>query len=208
YMPHAFPANYQIQDNWVNFGAMFRTYTDFYETFEEQDARRELFVTEYVEIGNTEPTLLNRDADGNPLDDARSFKFLPDPDAIGQANGNDIPYIRLADIILARAEALNEIEGPNQESIDLINQIRNRVEATPIALPDFSSKEVLRDFILAERAREFYSEGLRREDLVRHGKFIQQAIDRGIAAQPHQVLYPLPQAQIDNNPNLEQNPGY
>ena len=208
YMPHAFPPNYRIQDNWVNFGAMFRTYTDFYETFEEQDLRRELFVTEYLEIDNTEPTLLNRDAEGNPLDNARSFKFLPDPDAIGQANGNDIPYIRLADIILARAEALNEIEGPNQESIDLINQIRNRVEANPIALPDFPSQEVLRDFILAERAREFYSEGLRREDLVRHGKFIQQAIDRGIAAQPHQVLYPLPQAQIDNNPNLEQNPGY
>ncbi len=37
---------------------------------------------------------------------------------------------------------------------------------------------------------------------------LQQAIDRGIAAEPHQVLYPLPQEQIDNNPNLEQNPGY
>lgn len=208
YMPHAFPANYQIQDNWVNFGAMFRTYTDFYETFEEQDLRRQLFLTEYVEIDNIAPTLLNRDVDGNPLDNARSFKFVPDPNAIGQDNGNDIPYIRLADIILARAEALNEIGGPSQESVDLINQIRNRAEATPIMLSNFPSKESLRDFILAERAREFYSEGLRREDLVRHGKFIQQAIDRGIAAKPYQVLYPLPQDQIDNNPNLEQNPGY
>jgi len=127
---------------------------------------------------------------------------------IGQDNGNDIPYIRLADIILARAEALNEIGGPTQEAVDLINQIRNRVGATPAVLSNYPSKESLRDFILAERAREFYSEGLRREDLVRHGKFIQQAIDRGIAAEPHQVLYPLPQEQIDNNPNLEQNPGY
>ncbi len=208
YMPHAFPPNYPIQTNWINFGAMFRTYTAFYETFEAQDIRRNLFVTEYTEVGNTEPTLLNRDAEGNPLDDVRSFKYVPDPNAIGQENGNDIPYIRLSDIILARAEALNELNGPNQESIDLINQIRSRAQASLITLADYPGKESLRDFILAERGREFYSEGLRREDLIRHGKFIQQALDRGIPAQDYQVLYPLPQAQIDNNPNLEQNPGY
>ncbi len=208
YMPHAFPPNYPIQTNWINFGAMFRTYTDFYETFEENDTRRQLFVSEYVEIGNTEPTQLNRDSEGNPLDDVRSFKYLPDPNAIGQANGNDIPYIRLSDIILARAEALNEISGPNAESVDLINQVRNRANATPITLGEYPDQESLRDLILAERAREFYSEGLRREDLIRHGKFIQQAQDRGIAAEDYQVLYPLPRAQLDNNPNLEQNPGY
>ncbi|MDF9799393.1 hypothetical protein OKW21_004656 [Catalinimonas alkaloidigena] len=208
YMPHAFPPNYPIQNNWINFGAMFRTYTAFYETFEEQDIRRQLFVSEYVEIGNTEPTQLNRDSEGNPLDDVRSFKYLPDPNAIGQENGNDIPYIRLADIILTRAEALNEISGPTPEAIDLINQVRNRANATPITLAQYPDKESLRDFILAERGREFYSEGLRREDLIRHGKFIQQALDRGIAAEDYQVLYPLPQPQLDNNPNLEQNPGY
>ncbi|MDO6605004.1 RagB/SusD family nutrient uptake outer membrane protein [Arenibacter palladensis] len=208
YMPHAFPPNYPIQNNWINFGAMFRTYTSFYETFEEQDLRRQLFVTEYVPIGATETVRLDRDAQGNELDDIRSFKYVPDPDAIGQANGNDIPYIRLADIILARAEALNELNGPNQVSIDLINEVRNRAQATPIDLTDFSTKDALRDFILAERGREFFSEGFRREDLIRHGSFIQQAIDRGIAAEAHQVLYPIPQDQIDNNPNLEQNSGY
>lgn len=208
YMPHAFPPNYQIQTNWQNFGAMFRTYTDFYETFEEQDTRRELFVTEYVPIGETDPVRLDRDAEGNALDDVRSFKYTPDPNAIGQAHGNDIPYLRLSDIILSRAEALNEISGPTQEAIDLINQIRNRVDATPITLAEFSDAGSLRDFILTERGREFYSEGFRREDLIRNGTFIQQAIDRGVAAEPHQVLYPLPQDQIDNNPNLEQNPGY
>jgi len=208
YMPHAFPPNYQIQNNWINYGAMFRTYTAFYETFEEQDIRRELFVTEYVPIGETDPVRLDRDVNGNALDDVRSFKYTPDPVAVAQANGNDIPYIRLADIILARAEALNEISGPNQEAIDLINQIRNRANATPVVLADYGSKQALSDFILAERGREFYSEGLRREDLIRHGSYIQQAIDRGVAAEPHQILYPIPQAQIDNNPNLEQNPGY
>jgi len=110
--------------------------------------------------------------------------------------------------MLSRAEALNEINGPTMASIDLINQVRGRVNASLVSLNDFSNKESLRGFILAERGREFYSEGLRREDLIRHGKFIQQAIDRGIAAADYQVLYPIPQAQIENNPNLIQNSGY
>jgi starch-binding outer membrane protein, SusD/RagB family len=209
YMPHAFPPNYRIQTNWINFGAEFRTYTKFYETFEANDTRRQLFVTEYVEIGKTIVTKLNRDAQGKPLDNARSFKYVPDPNAIGQENGNDIPYIRLADIILARAEALNEIaSSPTSEAIDLINKARNRAKATPITLAQYPLKENLRDFILAERGREFYSEGLRREDLIRHNKFIASAIQRGLAAKPHQVLYPFPQAQLDNNPKLKQNDGY
>lgn len=208
YMPHAFPPNFPIQSNWTNFGAQFRTYTAFFETYELNDKRAAVFITEYTPTNTGMLTPLLRDMDNNPLDDVRSFKYAPDPNAAGNFHGNDVPFIRLADIILARAEALNELDGPNMESIDLINQVRSRAEASEIELDDFDSKEALRDFILAERGREFATENLRREDLIRHGKFIQQAIDRGIAAQEHQVLYPLPQAQLDNNPNLQQNPGY
>lgn len=145
---------------------------------------------------------------GNALNNARSFKYVPDPAAVGEANGNDIVYIRLADILLSRAEALNEKSGPNTESIDLINQVRSRAQAPLKSVSDFSSKESLRDFILAERGREFYTEGLRREDLIRHGKFISSAKTRGYNAKDHQVLFPIPQQQIDANNKLEQNPGY
>ncbi|WP_291403317.1 RagB/SusD family nutrient uptake outer membrane protein [Daejeonella sp.] len=208
YMAHAFPPSYPILSTWTNFGAQFRTFTAFYEKFDLVDLRRKLFIDEYTQIGATTVTKLSRDASGKALDNVRSFKFLPDPGGIGDRHGNDIPYIRLADIILSRAEALNELNGPNQESIDLINRIRNRAKVNPVNLGTFISKESLRDFILDERGKEFFSEGKRREDLIRHNKFIQQAIDRGIQAKPHQVLYPLPKAQIDNNPNLKQNDGY
>ena len=208
YMPHTFPLNYRIQPNWINFGAKFRTYTAFYETYEPQDLRRTLFITKYLEINKTDSTLLNRDLQGRPLNAVASFKYLPDPNAIGQDNGNDIPYIRLSDMMLSRAEALNELSGPNQPAVDLIMQVRNRAKASPIALSNFATKDSLRSFILAERGREFVSEGLRREDLVRHGKFIQQARDRNIPAKDYQVLYPLPRAQLDNNPKLVQNAGY
>lgn len=207
YMAHAYPPSFDT-GGLTNYGAQFRTYTSFYESFEDNDVRKELFLTEYTPLGSDIAELLVRDGEDNALDNARSFKFTPDPNGQGASHGNDIPYVRLADIILARAEALNELNGPTQESIDLINEIRQRANAADIVLEDFSIKDNLRDFILEERAREFYSEGLRREDLIRQGKYIESANSRGKSAQPHHVLYPFPQAQIDNNPSLEQNSGY
>lgn len=208
YMAHAFPPNYPIQSNWSNFGAQFRTYTAFYDTFEAGDVRRDLFVTHYTNQSGVEVELL-RDASGAALDNVRSFKYWPDPDGDGEYMGNDIVYIRLADIILCRAEALNELQGPNAESINLINQVRNRASASAKSLSDFASKDELRDFLLAERAREFYSEGLRREDLIRHGKFISNAVARGKTnAKSYHVLYPIPRSQMEANPKLVQNDGY
>ena len=207
YMPHAFPPNYPIQSNWVNFGAQFRNYTAFYETFEKEDLRRKLLISEFVDQSGNQ-IYLNRDESGNHLDNVRSFKYWPDPNAVGENNGNDIVYVRFADILLAKAEALNEKDGPNSESINLINKIRLRANATEIKAGDFSTKEELRDFILEERGREFYSEGLRREDLIRHGKFISGAVERGKDAKPHQILFPIPQRQIEANDKLVQNEGY
>ncbi len=208
YMPYAFPPNYPIESNWENFGAQFRTYTAFYETFEEGDLRTEIYITEYTPTTTGELTPLLRDSDGAPLDDVRNFKYKPDPNANGRFSGNDYPLIRLADILLTRAEALNEVSGPNQESIDLINRVRSRAGVAPLSLGDYGTTAALREFLLAERGRELTSEDKRRTDLIRHGKFIEQAIARGKPAKPYHVLYPLPQSQLDNNPNLRQNDGY
>ncbi len=207
YMPHAFPPNYPIQSNWVNFGAQFRTYTAFYKTFETNDLRRKLIITEYTDQSGKLIKLLE-DENGNPLDNARSFKYWPDPNAVSENNGNDIVYVRYADILLSMAEALNEKTGPSIENISLINEVRLRAKASGVRTTDFSSKEELRDFILAERGCEFFSEGLRREDLIRHGKFISGAVARGKDAKPHHVLFPIPQRQMEANANLVQNEGY
>lgn len=207
YMAHTFPPNYPITSNMVNFGAQFRTYTAFYKTFEANDKRRELLLRSYTDNAGKKIELLE-DASGKALNDVRSFKYWPDQNAVGEAMGNDIVYIRYADVLLSRAEALNELQGPNQESIDLINEVRRRVQATPLTLDSYPNQAALRDFLLAERGREFYSEGLRREDLIRHGKFISLGRARGYDAKPHQVVYPIPLQQIDANPKLTQNEGY
>src|SRR5207249_165489 len=121
----------------------------------------------------------------------------------------DVPVLRYADILLSRAEALNELNGPTQEALDLINLVRTRAGIANLTLANATSKDVLRDLILRERGWEFYSEGKRREDLLRHNKFISLAQARGLtnASNKHK-LFPIPQAEIDANKACVQNDGY
>ncbi len=137
------------------------------------------------------------------------YKYPADPAGTGVNHGNDVVVFRYADILLLRAEALNNLNGLNQESIDLINMIRNRSEATPISLGQFSDQQSLNDYILDERFRELFLEGYRRQDLIRHGKFLSEAARRGAPAyDDHFLLFPIPQSVIDENPKIQQNPGY
>jgi hypothetical protein len=127
----------------------------------------------------------------------------------GNHSGNDVPVIRYADILLTKAEALNELNGPTQESLDLINAVRARAGIAALTLADATSTEIYRDLILRERGWEFVAGGKRREDLLRHGKFISLAQARGIAAASEKhKLYPIPQAERDANKLCGQNDGY
>ena len=189
-------------DGCRNFATMARIRDDFWHSFEEGDQRTSLMLEEYV---NESDELIDLRP---PNDNVRPFKYWPADDFAGPAYGNDVPVIRYADILLSRAEALNELQGPNQEAIDLINQVRNRAGVGDLELTEVPSKESLRDHILQERGWEFWWEGKRREDLIRHGKFIEQAQARGLPAQSHHVRHPIPLFALDANPALEQNPGY
>jgi len=64
--------------------------------------------------------------------------------------------------------------------------------------------------LLDERGREFYGEGVRRQDLIRNGTYISGAVARGkVNAQAHMVLYPIPRAVITQSRGvISQNPGY
>lgn len=74
------------------------------------------------------------------------------------------PYLRLPEIYLSYAEALNET-GRTAEAYSWINKVRNRVDLPD--LPVTFTRETLRDEILDERAREFAFEEIRWFDLVR-----------------------------------------
>lgn len=185
----------------ANWATQYRLRDEFVDSFDPEDARFELIITEYI---NNQGNLINL---RNQVDNSRSLKYF-DNNQTANFSGNDYPRVRYSDILLSRAEALNELSGPTQEALDLINEVRNRAGLDDLTTAEATSKEVLRDMILAERGWEFVSEAKRREDLIRHGKFISLAQARGVNAQAHHVLFPIPETEIVANPVVEQNPGY
>ncbi|MDO6436093.1 RagB/SusD family nutrient uptake outer membrane protein [Cyclobacterium sp. 1_MG-2023] len=212
WMNTAFPVGFakdprtglEFSNAWRNWPNESRIRDKFYFSFDEDDRRRDLILHEYINTDGELISLLDEE------DNTRSFKYWPDPEGVNASFGNDIPEIRFAEILLNRAEALNELNGVNQESIDLINRVRERAGiTTPLSLNDFSSKEELRMQVLDERGWEFYSEGKRRLDLIRMDKLIEFAHARGATnAKPYHRLYPIPFATMDANPLLVQNEGY
>ena len=173
----------------------------FVESFNPEDDRKQAVIEQYQNRGGNMVDLRTTP------DNSRSLKFW-DNNQVGNFSGADFPFIRYADILLSRAEALNEINGPTQEALDLVNEVRTRSIDDPYTMSDAGSTEALRGIILEERGWEFYSEGKRREDLVRHNKFIEFARDRGLNASEHQIFFPYPQEEVNANPALEQREGY
>lgn len=123
-------------------------------------------------------------------------------------DGHSVDILRYADVLLSRAEALNEISGPTDEAIGLINQVKNRSHAAPLNLAGLN-KDNLRDSILQERGWEFFYEGKRRADLIRMGKY-ETIVNKYLISigEPPTIVMPknkyfsYPQGQVNLNPNL------
>jgi starch-binding outer membrane protein, SusD/RagB family len=80
-------------------------------------------------------------------------------------------------------------------------------------LPDNLSKDEVIDRIFQERRVELFAEfGHRWYDLKRTGKIDDimnsAAIVKGSVWQPYQQLFPIPQSEVDRNPNMTQTPEY
>lgn len=196
------PTDFPLKSNQSTCAARLYAFDRFISSFSEDDERDDDLVRSYVNKDGEEVKGFGNDKT------LMMFKYGPDPNASGVLAGLDLIMFRYSDIILSRAEALNEINGPNSESIRLINMIRERAGVEPVSQGDFASKQDLRDFIFEERIKELYYEGKSREDLIRWEKYISRAQERGVDAQPFHRLYPIPQSELDANPEIEQNPGY
>lgn len=121
----------------------------------------------------------------------------------------DFVVLRYADVLLMEAEALNEL-GKMDEAIIPLNEVRHRAGLDPRKAD--VSREEMRDIILHERRMELAFEGQRWFDLIRveHGQYgldFLHSIGKVNATAKH-LLLPIPQQEIDVNPNLSQNTGY
>lgn len=129
-------------------------------------------------------------------------------------SGNNYRMIRFADVLLMFAEAENEEVGPTMDVYNAINRVRQRANMPDI--PSGLNQSEMRQRIRDERVLELSIEGHRHLDLRRWGimadRFLNNPQFRENAGMnfergKHEVL-PIPQQDIDSNPNLEQNPGY
>jgi hypothetical protein len=123
-------------------------------------------------------------------------------------NGSSINMrvIRYADVLLMAAEALNEL-GQDAEAVTYVNQVRNRPSVSIGNLPaGQSSGAGLRDAIRNERRLELALEQVRKRDLIRWG-IAREVLGNKFVVGKHELL-PIPQAEIDLNPKLVQNPNY
>jgi hypothetical protein len=96
------------------------------------------------------------------------------------------PIIRLADLYLMKAEALNEyLDAPNAEVYEAINKVRRRAGVPDVnvvwadagivkTVGKHTTKEGMRDIILDERGIELAFEGSRYFDMVRHKRAVSE----------------------------------
>ncbi|SKB90922.1 Starch-binding associating with outer membrane [Parapedobacter luteus] len=127
---------------------------------------------------------------------------------------------RYADILLLKAEALIMRDGADlAAAADIIDRIRQRAGGLPrLSSSVRASKEAMLDALLKERRLELAFEGQRWFDLVRLNKVeeVMNAVFANDSGRRPQVYpfsensyrMPIPQAVLDQNPNLVQNPGY
>ena len=124
----------------------------------------------------------------------------------GQGDGDkNIRILRFAEILLIRAEALNEL-GQGDAALQPLNQVRTRV-----SLPEITSADqnTLRQAIWIERRLELAMEHDRWYDLLRQGRAaeVMQAVGKPFETGKHE-LYPIPNDQLIQTPDMEQNPGW
>ena len=136
--------------------------------------------------------------------------------ADGWNSGDQVYFLRLADILLLKAEAMAHL-GQGDKGRSIVNQIRNRVGLNDTTASD----DEMLDAVLLERRLELALESHRWDDLVRNDIIIEtmnnlqelnlitnQLVNYNM--DENKKLLPIPLNEIDRNPALEghQNPGH
>lgn len=146
-----------------------------------------------------EVSIIERDQNHLEVAGIRVVKYPVDyaNESTGLAE-NDWVYFRYSDVLLMKAEALLRTQQAGA-GLTLVNTLRTYRGATPFAT-------LTLDNLLDERGREFYWESVRRQDLIRFGKYLTPWQEKP-ADDPKYLVFPIPDNQL-SNPNFTQNPGY
>ncbi|MDQ3276932.1 MAG: RagB/SusD family nutrient uptake outer membrane protein, partial [Bacteroidota bacterium] len=120
---------------------------------------------------------------------------------------SDTKVLRMSEIYLIAAEA--SVASNETIALQYVNYITSRRNAAPIV----ATGTALLEAIITERRRELAFEGQRYLDLQRLKRDVVRGTDypssaRSIPYSNFRRILPIPQAEVDVNPNVQQNPGY
>jgi hypothetical protein len=193
----------------------------FYNSYEPNDLRAKdregFFYTSYYDGGDGALKQLNAPYIFKHFDVAANGTSGTKGTAQADLNW---PQIRYADVLLVYAEAQNRADGsPNAQAYEALNSIRRRAQ---IPVLSGLSQTAFEEAVWRERWHELCYEGVTWFDMVRLRKAYNEATNgfddfaghkfpdnpNIVLAEKH-LLFPLPTAEMRNNPNLTpQNPGY
>lgn len=128
------------------------------------------------EMTASDTIVTNNTYGGLPIAKWTNFRTnLYDKVTTGLHCGINLRMMRYSDVLLRAAECENEVNGPTQQAIDWINQVRERANLKDLSLSDFDTKDKLFEQIAnVERPKEFGCEYGRGFDLIRWGFFYDQ----------------------------------
>ena len=137
-------------------------------------------------------------------------KFLVTKSISPEYNTNPQNFVvyRYADVLLMKAEALNE-QGQTAQAADVLNIVRQRAGLANVAN---LTQEAMREKIIHERRIELAFEGHRWFDMIRvqggdYAVSYLHSIGKTQATR-ERLLFPIPQTEMDANSLMTQNPGY
>lgn len=150
-------------------------------------------------IFTPEVSIIERDPNHLEVAGIRVMKYPIDyANAATNLAENDWVYYRYADVLLMKAEAQLRT-GLGATALTIVNTIRVSRGASTFAA-------LTLDNLLDERGREFFWESVRRQDLIRFGKFLVPWQEKP-TDDPKYLVFPIPDNQL-GNPNFTQNSGY
>ncbi|MCH3970167.1 MAG: RagB/SusD family nutrient uptake outer membrane protein [Prevotella sp.] len=159
----------------------------------------------------TDTIVTNNTNGGLPIAKFTNFRTgLYDKVVTGLHDGINLRLMRYSDVLLRAAECENEVNGPTQQAIDWINQVRERVGLADLKLADFPTADKLFEQIAnVERPKEFGCEFGRGLDLIRWGFFysadrLQQLKEHGTFRRSlHHAKDPVKYSDIANDSELK-----
>jgi starch-binding outer membrane protein, SusD/RagB family len=222
----------QRPDGWNGFVAL----STLYDAFDATDVRRADTLAGFTDrVGSVAGMIVGqargplngsiggaignlRDRSGNPLIFTRNAsiffngeasgirfnKFPLDPSTINDGawgSNNEFPLFRFSDVRLMKAEAILRGGTDAETPLAIVNGLRARRRVGALTSVNLNT-------LLAERGRELYMEGWRRNDMVRFEVFNAAVEERPNASDKTRVVFSIPTEALASNPNLKQNVGY